>query len=96
MRRLVEVLRGAADLALVAAASGSTDLDRDPLLVLPDTVQLLLLENGPYVLVWFCGMANFGISPHHLVPWRSVDRTEELLQQWGKKGKKVAPSNASV
>ena len=70
------------DLSLLAVASTS----EDPVLVLPNLVEKFLLENFLYVPAWFLGMANFGISLHHLVPWRSVDDTEALLKQWKSEG----------
>ena len=74
---VVYVLLVVADSVLVAIAADSSD----PLLLLPDLVQKYLLDNVPYVLAWFAAMANFGLSIHHFVPWRSVDATEEMLKR---------------
>ena len=74
---VVYVLLVVADSVLVALAADSSD----PLLLLPDLVQKYLLDNVPYVLAWFAAMANFGLSIHHFVPWRSVDATEEMLKR---------------
>ena len=74
---LVYVLLVVADSVLVAIAADSSD----PLLLVPDLVQKYLLDNVPYVLAWFAAMANFGLSIHHFVPWRSVDATEEMLKR---------------
>ena len=74
---VVYVLLVVADSVLVAIAADSSD----PLLFVPDLVQKYLLDNVPYVLAWFAAMANFGLSIHHFVPWRSVDATEEMLKR---------------
>lgn len=70
------------NLVLLAVATSS----EDSVLVLPNAIEKFLLENFLYVPAWFLGMGNFGISLHHLVPWRSVDDTEMLLKQWKNEG----------
>ena len=70
------------NLVLVLLASSSLD----PILGLPNLTELFLLDNLVYPLAWFAGMGNFGINLHHMVPWRSVDDTEDLLKQWKQDG----------